>query len=141
MTVPPPILLVDDDPDDSELAQLGLTRYGLTNPIVRVTDGREALDYLLGRGDYSDRAQLPAFVLLDMKMPGMSGPELLQHVVTLPELADLLIVCLTPAGQADDLPEPLRRPRNVYAMKPVTLPRVLKAIQRARAIAVTLARR
>ena len=76
------ILLVEDNDDDAELAVMAFQRAKIHNPMIRVHDGVEALDYLFGRGQYADRdaSKLPAIMLLDLKLPKLGGIEVLQAV-------------------------------------------------------------
>ena len=68
------ILLAEDSPADAEMAIDALREANLANPIVHVEDGIEAMDYLLRRGKFANRAEgLPAVILLDIKMPRMDG--------------------------------------------------------------------
>lgn len=99
-----PILIVEDDPHDAALAIDALQEARLANPIIHVVDGREALDYLLRRGDHQDRpAGNPAVVLLDLHMPRLDGLELLRLVRAEPILQGLPVVVLTSSRQDTDL--------------------------------------
>ena len=76
------ILLVEDDPNDVLLIQRAFQKAGLRNSLKVVRDGEQATDYLSGRGNFAqrDRFPLPFMVLLDLKMPGTDGFEVLQWV-------------------------------------------------------------
>src|SRR5271154_1011860 len=91
------ILLVEDNDDDAELALMAFQRAKITNPLVRARDGVEALDYLFGRGKYADRdvRELPAVTLLDLKLPKLSGLEVLKAVRADERIKHLPIVILT----------------------------------------------
>ena len=82
------ILLVEDDPNDAELVRRALKRAGALASIVHVQDGAEALDYLYGRGAYAARSghAQPKLMLLDLKLPKLTGLEVLREVRAHPEL-------------------------------------------------------
>ncbi len=93
----PLILLVEDDANDAVLVQRAFARAGLKNPIERIATGMECLDYLNGGPPFSDRLRypLPAMVLLDIKMPGMDGFDVLRWIRQQPQFAKLCVVMLT----------------------------------------------
>ncbi len=104
MAEPAKILLVEDDPHDVELTLSALTENHLTNEIVVVRDGAEALDYLYRRGAYATReAGNPAVVLLDLKLPKVDGLEVLKQVKADPNLRTIPIVVLTSSREEHDL--------------------------------------
>src|SRR5690349_17200706 len=73
----PLVLLVDDDPNDEELARVALTRTGIEHDLQVVRDGAEALEWLFAEGDYASRdaSKQPRLVLLDLKLPKLTGLE------------------------------------------------------------------
>jgi len=99
------ILLVEDNPDDVELTIRAFKKNNLLNEIVVAGDGVEALDYLYARGKYSgrDTSNMPAVVLLDLKLPKMNGLEVLKHMRG-DELTKLIpVVILTSSKEEQDL--------------------------------------
>jgi len=76
------ILLIEDNVDDERLTLRALRKHNVMNEVVVACDGPEAMDFLAGAGKFSGRAkdELPAFVMLDIKLPGMSGLEVLQKI-------------------------------------------------------------
>jgi two-component system response regulator len=76
------ILLVEDNPNDAELAMRALKRHNIANTIQHVVDGAEALDYIFARGEFAGRdiADRPRLVLLDLKLPKVDGLEVLRAV-------------------------------------------------------------
>ena len=82
MAVEKSILLVEDNPDDVELNLRALRKHNITNQIVVVKDGAEALDYLFGAGSFlgRDASQLPTLILLDLKLPKIGGLEVLKRL-------------------------------------------------------------
>jgi CheY-like chemotaxis protein len=93
----PTILLVEDDAGDVALLLRGFNKAGVLNPIIHLKDGDAALAYLAGVGEYSDRMQypLPALILLDLKLPGMTGLQLLQWMRTQRDVRRIPVVVLT----------------------------------------------
>src|SRR5262245_58340134 len=100
-----PVLLVEDNPDHVVLIQRTLKKANLARPVVVIGDGEGAVDYFMGRGPYRDRHlhPLPALVLLDLKLPGMSGLDVLEWVHQQPGLKRLPIVVLTTSRERSDI--------------------------------------
>ena len=98
------VLLVEDNDDDAELAVMAFRRARITNPLVRARDGIEALDYLWGRGKYSERdvRDLPAVALLDLKLPKIDGLEVLKAIRADERTRRLPIVILTSSNEDKD---------------------------------------
>ncbi len=107
------IFLVEDNDDDAELAVMAFDRARLVNPLVRARDGVEALDYLFGRGKHAERdvSELPAVVLLDIKLPKLSGLEV--------RTKRLPIVILTSSNEDRDRLAAYDHFANSYVLKPV----------------------
>ena len=123
------ILLVDDNENDVELTLLALQALKLANAIVHLRDGVEALEYLRGeRVPAQPRAELPLFVLLDIKMPRMDGLELLRQVRSDPKLALTPIVMMTSSGEQSDLHAAYELGANAYVVKPVQFEDFRKAV-------------
>src|SRR5215475_9009445 len=98
------ILLAEDDPRDVELTLTALKEYNLANEVVVVHDGAEALDYLFARGKFAARADgYPALILLDLKLPKVSGLEVLQQVRSDDRLRTLPVVVLTSSHEEKDV--------------------------------------
>lgn len=114
------ILLVDDSARDTELALDALSEHNLTNEIVTVRDGAEALDYLFCRGAYAGRdGPQPAVVLLDLKMPKVDGIEVLRQVKADPVLRRIPVVVMTSSREEKDLLDSYNLGVNAYVVKPV----------------------
>ena len=126
-----PILLAEDNPDDQELALRAFAKSNLSNDIILVKDGVEALDYLFGRGEYAgdEPPPLPAVALLDLKMPRKDGLEVLQEMRTHERTKYLPVVLLTSSKEEQDIVRGYRLGVNSYVRKPVDFNEFLKAIQ------------
>lgn len=124
------ILLVEDNPLDSELARRALRKCNLESHLVRVKDGQEALDWLLGEGAYADRdlRQQPKVVFLDIKLPKRSGLEVLQVIRTDPRTRHLPVVMLTSSQQDRDVRKAYEAGGNSYLVKPVESEKYFEAI-------------
>jgi CheY-like chemotaxis protein len=125
------ILLAEDDPNDVELTLRALAKNNIANPVDVVGDGQEALDYLYRQGGYRDRPSgSPAVVLLDIKMPRISGLEVLRRVKSDPQLRTTPVVILTSSRQESDLIESYRLGVNAYVVKPVDFGEFFGAVQK-----------
>ncbi len=124
------ILLVEDSARDAELAIEALASNHLANEVVHVRDGAEALDYLLRRGVFADRAEgEPAVVLLDLKMPRVDGLEVLRQVKSDPRLKVIPIVVMTSSREEGDLVRSYELGVNAYVVKPVRFAEFVEAVR------------
>ena len=120
MTKPSKILLVEDDPNDVELSLSALARNDLSSEVTVVRDGQEALDYLFRKGCYASRERDdPSVVLLDLKLPKVSGMEVLEHIKSDPSLKTVPVVVLTSSREERDLVDCYNLGTNAYVVKPV----------------------
>ena len=124
-----PILLVEDNPHDLELTLIALEKSQLANEVVITRDGAEALDYLLYRGQFTDRLQgNPAVVLLDLKLPKVDGLEVLREIRQTAGLKSVPVVMLTSSKEEQDLLRSYELGVNAYVVKPVDFQVFVKAI-------------
>jgi len=125
------ILLVEDNPADSELAIRALRRGRITNQIQLLEDGAEALDFLFCRGKYADRqiTDYPKMILLDLKLPKVSGLEVLRQIKADPRTQMIPIVVLTSSAQDSDVIESYKLGVNSYIVKPVDFEQFNKAVE------------
>lgn len=124
------ILLVDDDPNDVELALQALAEHRLANQIVVVNDGEQALDFLYRRGRFEGRdGASPAVVLLDLKMPKVDGLEVLRIIKSDPVLKTVPVVMLTSSREERDLIASYELGVNAYVVKPVNFSQFIEAIK------------
>jgi len=125
------ILLVEDSPNDAELTLEALAGGGLANQVEHVQDGQEAIDYLLQRGPFSDRPPgTPCLVLLDLKLPKVSGLEVLQAIRGDERLRTLPVVVLTSSREELDLTRCYELGANAYVVKPVDFKAFVEAVQK-----------
>lgn len=115
------VLLVEDDPDQVLLMKEALARVNLVNPLQVAEDGEEAIAYLSGEGVYADRKRypLPSLVLLDLKLPRISGLEVLEWLRKQPPFRNLPVVVLTASSQGSDVHRAYALGVNSYLLKPV----------------------
>src|SRR3954464_1636634 len=126
------ILLVEDDPNDVLLIQRAFQKAGLQNSLKVVRNGDQAIEYLSGEDSYSDRDRfpLPFLILLDLKMPGTDGFEVLGWARNVPNLKRLLIVVLTSSNLQSDVDKAYELGANSYLVKPVEFNEMVNLIQR-----------
>jgi CheY-like chemotaxis protein len=120
-TRPCDILVVEDNPTDAELMVRALRRAGLANPVTVVEDGEEALDYLFGRGRHVARPNggTPRVVLLDLKLPKVSGLEVLEQIRADERLRPIPVVVVTSSREEPDIKRAYALGVNSYVVKPV----------------------
>jgi CheY-like chemotaxis protein len=124
------ILLAEDDPNDLELTLRALGMSNLANQIDVVSDGQEALDYLYRQGAYANRgADTPAVILLDIKMPRITGLEVLRRLKADADLRTTPVVILTSSREERDLIESYDLGVNAYVVKPVDFSDFFEAVQ------------
>ncbi len=117
----PVILLVEDNDDDAELTAMAFKAARLSNPVVRVRDGVEALDYLNARDRYAGRRvdEVPALVLLDINLPRLNGLEVLAAIRSTEHVRHVPVVMLTSSDEEKDRLAAYSHCANSYVRKPV----------------------
>jgi two-component system response regulator len=125
------ILLVEDNPSDIKLTKRALEQHQITNPLVVAEDGREALDYLFGTGQYAGQPppDLPAVVLLDLKLPKVDGLEVLKTIRADDRTKLLPVVVLTSSSQEEDIVASYTQGANSYVRKPVDFTQFAEAVR------------
>ncbi|MGH9534822.1 MAG: response regulator [Terriglobales bacterium] len=125
------ILLVEDNPDDRDLTVRALQRHRLGEDLVLATDGIEALDYLFGQGIYQGRdlSVCPQVVLLDLKLPKLSGLEVLKRMRADPRTRVLPVVILTTSNEEQDRLQGYHLGANSYVRKPVDFEKFSEAVR------------
>lgn len=124
------ILLVEDNPDDVVLTMRALQKHSCQDSVIVVRDGVEALDYLQGRGNFigRDTRQLPALVLLDLKLPRINGLELLEQLKADPVLCRMRIVVLTSSLEDEDIMSSYDSGACSYMRKPVSFNEFIRVV-------------
>jgi DNA-binding response OmpR family regulator len=124
------ILLVEDDPNDTELTMTALEEYHLSNEVVVAPDGAEALDYLYQRGKFQGRGNgNPAVMLLDLKLPKVDGLEVLKQIKSDDNLRMIPVVVLTSSREERDMVASYKLGVNAYVVKPVDFHEFVNAIK------------
>ena len=124
------ILIVEDNPDDAELAIRALRKSHLANHVTHLIDGAEALDFLFGTGVYAGRdiSNVPKVILLDLKMPKVNGLEVLERIKSEPLTKMIPVVILTSSAEDPDIKKSYALGANSYIVKPVEFNNFAKII-------------
>ncbi len=124
------ILLVEDTAADAELTIRALKKNCLVNNLVWVKDGAEALDFLFATGAYADRDRThqPKVVLLDLRLPRISGVEVLRRLKSDERARTIPVVVLTSSKEDVDVEECYRLGVNSYITKPVSFDEFVKVV-------------
>jgi two-component system, response regulator len=127
------ILLVEDNPNDVELALHALGKNNLTNRIQIVRDGEEALDFIFCKGKFADRTtgplSHPRVILLDLKLPKVDGLEVLKQLKADERTRSIPVVMLTSSAEERDVIESYRLGVNSYIVKPVDFDQFTEAVR------------
>lgn len=115
------ILQVDDDSNDVFLLHYAMTKVGLANPLHVAEDGKQAVAYLAGAGAFADRSKfpIPGLVLLDLKLPGLPGHEVLKWMQAHPQLGHWPTIVLSSSEDAGDIERAYQLGANSYIVKPM----------------------
>ena len=118
---PSNILLVEDDEAHAELTVRAIRKAGNANRVDGVYDGEEALDYLFNGGKYADMSKYPCpgLILLDIKLPGIDGIDVLQKIKQEPNLRKIPVIMLTTSEREEDIARSYDYHANSYLTKPV----------------------
>jgi CheY-like chemotaxis protein len=125
------ILLAEDDDGHAFLVQTNLKRAGIVNPISRVRDGQEALDYVFRQGEFANRAAgQPLLMILDINMPRVDGVEVLTKIKNNPATASMPVIMLTTTDDPREVENCYQLGCNVYITKPVAYEEFVEAVKR-----------
>jgi CheY-like chemotaxis protein len=124
---PPPILLVEDNDDDILITKRAFEKGHVTNPVVVVRDGDEALDYVFRRGPFVG-APRPALVLLDLNLPRVDGFTVLRTIKGDPDVRSIPVVILTTSKREEDVLRSYTGHANTYIEKPVEFDRFVQVV-------------
>ena len=124
------ILLVEDNPDDEELTLRALKRGNVANDVTVARDGSEALEFLFGSGKFEgrDTTRQPAVILLDLKLPKLSGLEVLRRIRADERTSMLPVVILTSSSEDEDMIRSYESGANSYVRKPVNFAEFTTAV-------------
>ena len=125
------ILLVEDDPSDIDLTKRALAKGHILNQLVVASDGQEALDYLFGTGAYAgrDTSDFPTLTLLDLKLPKVSGLDVLRRIRTESITRRMPVVILTSSREEQDMAAGYDLGVNSYIRKPVDFHQFAAAVE------------
>jgi len=125
------ILLVEDNPSDIGLTQRAFAKSNIANELVVAEDGQEALDYLFAGGQFTGRDvnELPALVLLDLKLPRVAGVDVLRQIRADERTSRVPVVILTTSQEEQDIAQSYDLRANSYIRKPVDFTKFVEAIQ------------
>ena len=125
------ILLVEDNPNDVELALRALKKNNLANRVFIVKDGAEALDFVFGRGAYQSRKAEngPRVILLDLKLPKVDGIEVLRSIRSDERTRYIPVVILTSSSEERDIVETYKLGVNSYIVKPVNFEKFIDVVR------------
>ena len=123
--------IVEDNKHDAELAILALKEAKLFNNVVWLKDGKEALDFLFGRGQYLERDvnHHPKVILLDLKMPKVDGLEVLQEIRANEKTRKIPVVVLTSSREDKDIIKSYELGVNSFIVKPVDFDQFTKCVK------------
>jgi CheY-like chemotaxis protein len=125
------ILLIEDNPSDVELTNRALEKGGIRNELIVATDGQEALDYIFGTGAYAgrDTSDMPTLTLLDLKLPKVSGLDVLRRIRAEACTRRMAVVILTSSREDQDLAAGYDLGVNSYIRKPVDFNQFAHAVE------------
>ena len=126
------ILIVEDSDDDYMATVRAFHKANLINPVQRCTNGDQAIDYLLQRGEFSGpgKAPRPNIILLDLNLPGTGGREVLRIIKGNPDLQKIPVIVLTTSNAEQDIEQCYEAGANSYVQKPVDLVGFIQSIAR-----------
>lgn len=123
------ILLVEDDPGHARLIEKNLRRSNITNEIINITDGQEAVDFLLG-SDGDAKTLSPLLILLDLNIPGLDGYQVLKRIKADSRTSKIPVVILTSADDIREIKRCYELGCNIYVTKPVDYDQFADAIRK-----------
>ena len=126
------IMLVEDNPSDIGLTQRALSKSHIANEMVVAEDGQDALDYLFAGGKYTgrDMSEIPALILLDLKLPRVDGLEVLRRIRADERTRRIPVVILTTSKEEQDVAQSYDLGANSYIRKPVDFKQFVDSVER-----------
>src|SRR5712671_6038375 len=128
------ILLVEDDEEDILLLRRAFRNARIANPLIEVRDGQAAIQYMSGEGEYADRTRypIPFLILLDLRLPKLSGFEVIAWLREQPQLANVIVVVLTASDHVPDVTKARALGANSYLVKPGNFEELVQMVKRIR---------
>jgi two-component system, response regulator len=124
------ILLIEDNPDDVELTLHALKKSNIANPIEVIRDGQDAVDYLFYKGKYlNSKHSMPNLILLDLKLPKVTGIEILHKLKSDRKLKLIPVVVLTSSKEENDIMKSYDMGVNSYIRKPVDFDQFVETVK------------
>jgi len=125
------ILIVEDNPNDAEMALRALKKNNLTNNVLVVIDGEEALDFIFHKNKFVNRDGFnqPKIILLDLKLPKVDGLEVLKELKNNEETKMIPVIVLTSSKEESDILESYKLGVNSYIVKPVDFDKFVEAVR------------
>jgi CheY-like chemotaxis protein len=125
------ILFVEDSMDDATLTIRALKKGGFNSKLHHVINGAEALDFMYCKGAYTERSdkEFPKLILLDLKMPKVSGLQVLEKIKSDPALKSIPVVMLTSSNEGPDIEKCFELGANSYIVKPVDSDNFFNAVK------------
>jgi CheY-like chemotaxis protein len=129
-----PILLVEDNEDDVLFVRRAFAKARIVNPLMVVDNGDDAVAYLSGERNYTDRQKypLPMLILLDWKLPRLSGNEVLLWLKEQPDMKKIPVVVLTSSRESEDVNQAYELGASTYLAKPVSFDGLVEMVQNLR---------
>ena len=124
------ILLVEDNPRDTELTIRALNKHNITNKLIVLEDGAETLDFIFCRGKHADRVitNYPKIILLDLKLPKVNGLEVLKTIKSDKRTKMIPVIMVTSSMQDSDIKTAYEYGANSYVVKPVDFNKFIEAM-------------
>ena len=125
------ILIAEDNQNDAHLLQIAIRRSEIKNPIYIVEDGEAVINYLCGKGEYADRAAFPfpGVLFLDIKMPRLSGLEVLDWLKNHQQCKIVPVMMLSASRLPDDVVRAYQLGANSYMIKPATINELVELVK------------
>lgn len=125
------ILIVEDNPNDAEMALRALKENNLTNRVMVVSDGEKALEFIFATGAFADRKNMkqPKIILLDLKLPKVDGLEVLKKIKDNPDTKIIPVIILTSSKEESDIIRSYQLGVNSYIVKPVDFDKFVDAVR------------
>jgi two-component system response regulator len=128
---PVQILIVEDNPNDAELTIRALKKHNLANEVYIAEDGEEAIDFIFAKGKFASRSKAKQLkvIFLDLKLPKISGLEVLEKIKSDPSTKKLPVVIITSSKEDPDIKAAYALGTNGYVVKPVDFNDFVKVMQ------------